>query len=63
MPKKYIAMRDRFKGEGMSDKAAKKKAAMIYNSQRKTGQKPVGSHKEDIDHIAAEIAEEFISDR
>ena len=41
MPKKYEAMRDKFKKSGMSDKAAKGKAARIYNSQRKKGQKPV----------------------
>lgn len=33
MPKQYEAMRDKFKKEGMSDKAAKKKAARIYNSK------------------------------
>lgn len=33
MPKQYEAMRDKFKKEGMSDKAAKKKAARIYNSE------------------------------
>lgn len=41
MPKKYEAMRDKFKKEGASDKAAKGKAARIYNAQRKKGQKPV----------------------
>lgn len=41
MPKKYEAMRDKFKREGMSDKAAKGKAARIYNAERKSGQKPV----------------------
>lgn len=41
MPKKYEKMRDKFKSEGMSDKAAKGKAARIYNSNRKPGQKPV----------------------
>ena len=33
MPKQYEAMRDKFKKEGMSDKAAKAKAAKIYNSK------------------------------
>lgn len=41
MPKRYEAMRDKFKREGMGDKAAKKKAARIYNGTRKKGQKPV----------------------
>lgn len=39
MSKQYEAMRDKFKKEGMSDKAAKKKAAKIYNS--KHPKKPV----------------------
>jgi hypothetical protein len=37
MPKKYEAMRDKFKAEGMSDAAAKTKAAKIYNSQKQPG--------------------------
>lgn len=36
MPKQYEAMRDKFKKDGLSDKAAKKKAARIYNSTHKT---------------------------
>ena len=45
MPKKYEAMRDKFMGEGLGSRAAKKKAARIYNAQRKRGQKPVsGKH-------------------
>lgn len=35
MPKQYEAMRDKFKSEGLSDKAAKTKAAKIYNSKHK----------------------------
>ena len=35
MPKQYEAMRDSFKKQGMSDKAAKAKAARIYNSKHK----------------------------
>lgn len=35
MPKQYEAMRDSFKKKGMSDKAAKAKAARIYNSKHK----------------------------
>jgi len=34
MPKGYTKMRDKFKRQGMSDKAAKKKAARIHNSRR-----------------------------
>ena len=41
MPKKYEAMRDKFKSEGMGDKAAKGKAARIFNAQRGKGTKPV----------------------
>lgn len=41
MPKKYEAMRDKFKSQGMSDKGAKTKAAKIYNAERKKGQAPV----------------------
>lgn len=33
MPKQYEAMRDKFKKEGMSDQAAKGKAARIYNAK------------------------------
>lgn len=33
MPRQYEAMRDKFKKEGMSDKAAKAKAARIYNAK------------------------------
>jgi hypothetical protein len=32
LPKQYVAMRDKFKSEGMSDAAAKTKAAKIYNA-------------------------------
>jgi hypothetical protein len=41
VPKAYEKMRDAFKRDGLSDKAAKKKAARIFNSKRKKGQKPV----------------------
>ncbi len=40
MPAGYEAMRDKFKKEGMSDAAAKKKAARIWNSKHKKN--PVG---------------------
>lgn len=39
MPKAYEAMRDKFKAQGLSDKAAKAKAARIHNSKHK--KKPV----------------------
>ena len=35
MPAGYVRMRDSFKKKGLSDKAAKKKAAMIWNSKHK----------------------------
>lgn len=41
MPKAYEAMRDKFKKTGLTSKAAKKKAARIYNANRKKGQAPV----------------------
>ena len=41
MPKTYERMRDEFKKQGLSDRAAKRKAAKIYNARRKVGQKPV----------------------
>lgn len=44
MPKAYESMRDKFKSEGMSDQAAKSKAAAIYNSTHKNA--PVtGKHE------------------
>lgn len=44
MPKAYEAMRDKFK-KTMSTKAAKTKAAKIYNARCKPGQKPVTGKK------------------
>lgn len=41
MPKKYVKIRDALKRKGVSDKAAKRRAARIYNSRRKPWQKPV----------------------
>ena len=41
MPKAYEKLRDKFIAQGMSVKEAKRKAARIYNSMRKKGQKPV----------------------
>jgi len=43
MPKAYLKMRDKFKAQGLSDKAAKKKAARIYNSKHPNN--PVGRHE------------------
>lgn len=33
MPKQYLAMKRKFKSQGMDDDAAKTKAAKIYNSK------------------------------
>lgn len=41
MPKRYEQMRDAFERKGMKPKAAKRKAARIFNATRKPGQKPV----------------------
>jgi hypothetical protein len=41
MPKAYEKMRDSFKSEGMSDAAAKTKAAKIYNSKPANKKHPV----------------------
>lgn len=41
MPRGYEKMRDSFKRKGMSAKAAKKKAARIWNSKHK-GKRTVG---------------------
>jgi hypothetical protein len=41
MPAKYEALKAKFLKEGKSDKEAKTRAAKIFNSQRKRGQKPV----------------------
>lgn len=44
MPKGYEKMRDKFKNEGLSEKAAKRKAARIWNSEHPDN--PVtGKHK------------------
>ena len=44
MPKAYEKMRDKFKRQGMSAKAAKGKAARIYNAKHPS--RPVtGKHK------------------
>ncbi len=36
MPKGYEKMRDAFKKKGLGEKAAKKKAAMIWNAKHKS---------------------------
>lgn len=41
MPRKYEKIRDACKRKGGGDRQCKAKAARIYNSQRKRGQKPV----------------------
>lgn len=41
MPRKYEAIRDKLRSKGASPKEAKTRAAKIYNSTRKKGQKPV----------------------
>lgn len=41
MPIKYEKIRDKCIKKGGSTKSCKTKAAKIYNSQRKRGQKPV----------------------
>ena len=45
MPKGYEKMRDAFKREGMSDKAAKSKAARIWNSKHKNNPVTRKEHK------------------
>lgn len=41
MPTEYERLRDKFIGQGMSFSGAQKKAAKIYNSRRRKGDKPV----------------------
>jgi hypothetical protein len=41
MPKKYEAIRDKFKKEGLPTKIAKQRAAKIFNATRKPGTPPV----------------------
>ena len=45
MPAGYEKMRDKFKKNGMSDKAAKKKAARIWNSKHKNNPVTRKKHK------------------
>jgi len=44
MPKGYEKMRDRFMRQGMSKKAAQKKAARIWNSKHKSNPVTRKSH-------------------
>jgi hypothetical protein len=46
MPKKYEAIRDKFKRSDTPDREAKTRAAKIFNATRKKGTKPV-SRKSD----------------
>jgi len=46
MPKAYESMKREFMSDGMSDKAAEKKAARIFNASRKTGQRIVSPRGE-----------------
>lgn len=46
MPVAYEKMRDSFIARGMSPKAAKTKAARIFNAKRKPKQKPVTGKSE-----------------
>lgn len=46
MPPKYEAMRDKFTSQGMSSKAAKGKAARIYNAERGPNTPPVTRNSE-----------------
>ena len=45
MPRGYTTIRNKLKRKGMSSKAAKTKAAKIYNSSRKPGSAPVTRRK------------------
>lgn len=46
MPRRYEKMRDEFIKQGISEKAAKAKAARIYNATRKPGEPPLNpKHK------------------
>lgn len=48
MPERYEAMKRQFIRDGLSDKAAKTKAAKIFNATRKQHEEPVtGRHRED----------------
>lgn len=44
MPAKYEAIRDKFEAKGTPPKEAKTRAAKIFNTTRKKGEKPVTGH-------------------
>jgi hypothetical protein len=46
MPEAYEIMRDAFERKGMGEKAAKSKAAKLYNAHRKLGQPPITRYRE-----------------
>lgn len=48
MPAQYEAMRDKFEEGGMGSKAAKGKAARIFNAKRGKGVPPVTGRKETL---------------
>ena len=56
MPHKYEVMRDKFKAQGLSAKAAKGKAARIYNAQRKPGQAPVTRKPDPVEAVVKRLA-------
>ena len=46
MPAKYEAIKAKLMQQGLSEEEAEKRAAKIYNAQRKKGQKPMGPYFE-----------------
>lgn len=57
MPKQYEAMRDSFKKKGMSSKAAKTKAAKIYNSKHPSA--PVSRYSDKHKTSASRLKNSF----
>lgn len=47
MPQRYVSIKESLVAKGASVKAAKTKAAKIYNATRKSGEKPVTRHYDD----------------
>ena len=46
MPKRYEAIRDKLKSQGLSESAAKTRVSKIFNTSRKPGEAAVtGKHK------------------
>lgn len=58
MPAQYEAMRDKFEAGGMGAKAAKKKAARIYNSKHPGH--PVTNHSDKV-HIPGGSMHELVT--